>query len=146
MERLTEFIAKINGKREYAAVNFQRAPGGNKKDFINALGPYEDLGTVEELTANMEMFAAYRHVCGGRPPEEIAVLVKAQKEGLLVVLEGITTGQANTIMGMCEQLNAMKARHGDDQEPLITWQLYNALTKSFARAEAEEALSGGDTK
>lgn len=45
------------------------------------LQSFRAIGTVEELAANMEMFAAYRHVCGGRPPEEIAVLVKARDEG-----------------------------------------------------------------
>ena len=92
--------------------------------------------------AMVDRLAAYEDICfdaGGKERitvEELSALVKAGGEGRVVALEGITTGQANTIMGMCEQLNAMKARHGDDQEPLITWQLYNALTKSFARAEA----------
>ena len=68
MERLTHFIAFINGKKEYRAENYQGAPGGNKKDFINALGPYEDTGlTPDELA-------------------EAAELLKAKREGRCVVL------------------------------------------------------------
>ena len=78
------------------------------------------------------------------PVEELTALVEAKKEGRLVMLEDVTAHQANTIMGMCERLNAIKARRGNDQEPLITWQLYNAMLKSFTRAEAEAALPGGD--
>ena len=132
MERLTEYTDSspaINTRK----LQFHCDVGGYIiGDIARRLAAYEDL--FERLgldIINLEQV------------DELSALVKARDEGLLVVLEGITTGQANTIMGMCEQLNAMKARHGDDQEPLITWQLYNALTKSFARAEAEAALSGG---
>ena len=134
MERLTEYTDSspaINTRK----LQFHCDVGGYIiGDIARRLAAYEDL--FERLgldIINLEQV------------DELSALVKAQKEGLLVVLEGITTGQANTIMGMCEQLNAMKARHGDDQEPLITWQLYNALTKSFARAGAEAVLQKGGT-
>lgn len=42
----------------------------SKQDLLQA---YMDTGlTPEEITTNMEMFAAYRHVCGGKSPEEVA--------------------------------------------------------------------------
>jgi hypothetical protein len=112
------------------------------EDVAKRLAAYEDTGLEPEdfkKAFNEDAVVKLAAQALGTTPDRLRELVKAQHEGLLVVLEGITTGQANTIMGMCEQLNAMKARHGDDQEPLITWQLYNALTKSFARAEAEAA-------
>lgn len=49
---------------------------------IDRLAAFEDIGLMpEEIKANLEMFVAYRHVCGGHSPEEIAALVKAQEAG-----------------------------------------------------------------
>ena len=54
---------------------------------IRNVNAYESTGlTPEEITTNMEMFAAYRHVCGGFPPEQIEALIQAQQAGRLVVL------------------------------------------------------------
>ena len=39
---------------------------------MQKLAEYEDIGLKpEEIKTNEEIFKAYRHVCGGRPPEEI---------------------------------------------------------------------------
>lgn len=65
MDRLTYFIAEIGGIRRYSSINFQRQKGGDKQDFINALGLYEDTGLT---------------------PAEVAELVQAKVDGRLLVL------------------------------------------------------------
>lgn len=47
---------------------------------------YENIGSSDEIADNMEMFKAYRHVCGGMSPEDIKELVQAKADGLLVKL------------------------------------------------------------
>lgn len=39
--------------------------------------------TPEEIKDHKEMFEAYRHVCGGKSPEEIKALIDADEQGLL---------------------------------------------------------------
>lgn len=57
---------------------------------IEKLAAYEDTGfEPEEVKTNEEMFKAYRHVCGGRPPEEIKKaleLLDLEEQGLLIKL------------------------------------------------------------
>lgn len=113
-------------------------------DCANQCAAYEDTGLEPEEIRSLRMdMTIIKAMFGDADVKHMKELCEAGKEGRLVVLEDITVHQANTIMWMCERLNAMKARHGDDQEPLITWQLYNALLKSFTRAEAEAAIGGG---
>lgn len=66
----------------------------------------------------------------------------AEEQGLLVRLhEGTTFSQIRAIMKLCERINGAKARKGQETEPLITWQLYNILCKTFrVDDEAEKAL------
>lgn len=123
-------------------------------DCANQCASYEDTGlTPEEIERILDAYGRGRtlrteigerlEIVHGIPTDRLRELVKARNEGRVVALEDITVHQANTIMGMCERLNAMKSRRGDDQEPLITWQLYNALLKSIIRAEGESAIGGG---
>lgn len=61
---------------------FADAPCERVQEVIDRLAAYEDTGLEpEEIKTSMEMFAAYRHVCGGRSPEEIAALAQAQDAG-----------------------------------------------------------------
>ncbi len=57
---------------------------------MSKLAAYEDTGLEpEEVKTNEEMFKAYRHVCGGRPPEEIKKaleLLDLEEQGLLIKL------------------------------------------------------------
>lgn len=83
MERLTidELIAHCN--RQLAKI-----PSGNVfyqehesvRAYLQILRHYIALGTVGELATNMETFLAYRHVCGGLPPEKVEALVKADRD------------------------------------------------------------------
>lgn len=66
-----------NGECCYAGcVNFQAVQ--------NRLAAYEDTNlTPEEITEHEAMFQAYRHVCGGKSPDEITALreqVEREKE------------------------------------------------------------------
>lgn len=55
-----------------------------------------DLSVLEQYAENMEMFAAYRHVCGGLPPEKIAELVEKERDGLTCKV-GDTVYQADAV-------------------------------------------------
>lgn len=44
-----------------------------RSGFVDRLAEYENIGmTPEEIVDQLEMFRAYRHVCGGRTPEFVA--------------------------------------------------------------------------
>lgn len=44
------------------------------------MAEYEDTGlTPEEIKDHEEIFAAYRHACGGKSPEEIKALIDADE-------------------------------------------------------------------
>ena len=48
---------------------------------IDSLAAYEDTNlTPAEMTDHEEMFKAYRHICGGKSPEEISETIKAKEE------------------------------------------------------------------
>jgi hypothetical protein len=72
MERLT-----MHDKRDYENILYS--------PIVKRLAEYEDTGlTSEEIKAHEEMFTAYRHICGGRSPEEIAKALKllnVEKQG-----------------------------------------------------------------
>ena len=57
-------------------------------EVLNRLAAYKDIGLEpEEIKDHEEMFAAYRHVCGGKSPEEIVhalELMEAERNGRLV--------------------------------------------------------------
>lgn len=56
-------------------------------EYENALSnPDGTVMSPAEVADHEEMFKAYRHVCGGLPPEEIGELTQAKREGRLVVL------------------------------------------------------------
>ena len=119
--------------------------------WVDRLAAYEDTGLEpDDITANMEMFAAYRHVCGGRPPEEIEALVKAQHEGLVVVLatprKPLVWGDDDHETCLCPDCGAdlMGIHYGERmilQCPVCGQ--YVDTTEAITRAEAEAALGGG---
>ena len=56
-------------------------------DAVQLLEAYEDTGLApEEIEDIVEMFHSYRHICAGIEPYRLSELVKAEKEGRLVVL------------------------------------------------------------
>jgi hypothetical protein len=77
MERLT-----MHDKRDYE--NILYSPN-DEIEIVKRLAEYEDTGlTSEEIKAHEEMFTAYRHICGGRSPKEVAralKLLNVEKEG-----------------------------------------------------------------
>ena len=115
--------------------------------WVDRLAAYEDTGLEpDDITANMEMFAAYRHVCGGRPPEEIEALVKAQHEGLVVVLatprKPLVWGDDDHETCLCPDCGAdlMGIHYGERmilQCPVCGQ--YVDTTEAITRAEAEAA-------
>jgi hypothetical protein len=72
MERLT--IPKYQGQHAELKEGLGIDP---LQMLIDKLAEYEDIGlTPEEIKAHEEMFTAYRHVCGGRSPKEVARALK----------------------------------------------------------------------
>lgn len=177
MERLTEW-----GKdKKYAHYPrcFEECEGlGCTKSFCehnvqvcNRLAAYEDTGLEpEEIKANMEMFAAYRHVCGGLSPEKVEAALrrmaendKAREEGRLVVLP---CKVGDTVYAVTrERLQDMKKSANEQPKPFLevrehtisTIVINNTGVRAFAnsyclylgefgktvfltRAEAERAL------
>ncbi len=67
MERLTK-----HGKPDHKTIMYS---GKDTTDIVIKLAAYEDTGlTPEEINEHEEIFEAYRHVCGGKSPEEIEKL------------------------------------------------------------------------
>lgn len=78
MERLAEYDEH---QHRYCVPTYKR----RKHNVAKRLFDYERTGlTPSEVADNEEMFKAYRHVCGGMPPEEISELVQAKQEGRLL--------------------------------------------------------------
>ena len=70
MDRLTE---QGHIYRDYEFMEDGMAP------YISRLAAYEDTGlTPDEVKDHEEMFKAYRHVCGGKSPEEIQQMITEQ--------------------------------------------------------------------
>lgn len=84
MERLTEKIPGTfdNGKWRYritgSGIRWRYVEDfGETQNAINRLSEYEDTGLMpEEIKDNMDIFKAYRHVCGGKSPEEIMQMIE----------------------------------------------------------------------
>lgn len=54
---------------------------------IDLLAHYENTGLYwHEIKDHEEMFKSYRHICGGKSPEEIKTLLDAEEQGLLIKL------------------------------------------------------------
>lgn len=66
------------------------------EEMVERLAEYEDTGlTPDEIIEHEEMFKAYRHVCGGKSPEEIERLqsentrLKAERDKAVEDLENL---------------------------------------------------------
>jgi len=83
MDRLTK---RIKGIVVYTCGKYEDTTPGEMeswdvRDVITRLAEYEDTGlTPEEIKEHEEIFAAYRHVCGGRLPEEVKRALKLLDE------------------------------------------------------------------
>lgn len=76
MERMTERVGKsivVKGCKTIFAAAVRK--GASLANAIIRLAEYEDTGTTPvEITDHEEMFAAYRHICAGLAPEQVAEL------------------------------------------------------------------------
>lgn len=64
-----------------------------KKREYDRLRNYENTGlTPEEILDQAEMFRAYRHVCGGKSPEEVESLLNKNTRNETCICKHITTG------------------------------------------------------
>jgi hypothetical protein len=88
--------------------------GYNKADIekcLLELDRYRGTGlTPEEIRDHEEMFKAYRHVCGGKAPEEIETLLNAEEQGLLIRLNA----PLDIIISCAMCTNIMKSDRGCD--------------------------------
>lgn len=68
------------------------------RELVNRLAAYEDTGlTPDEIKDNMEMFKAYRNICGGKSPEEIqALIIQAEKRWIPISERYPTEKDANS--------------------------------------------------
>jgi hypothetical protein len=78
MDRLTKRIGEhvYYTKGKYEETIPAECESWDVRTILQRLAEYEDTGlTPEEIAEHEEMFKAYRHVCGGKSPEEIAVMI-----------------------------------------------------------------------
>lgn len=106
MDRLTK---RIGGVVVYTCGKYEDTTPGEMeswdvRDVITRLAEYEDTGLIpEEIKEHEEIFAAYRHVCGGRPPEEVKRALKLLDEtnGCIKIHYD---GAEYTIKQLCDRL------------------------------------------
>lgn len=115
------------------------------------LAAYEDVGLEpEEIKDHEEMFAAYRHVCGGKSPEEIVhalELMEAERDGRLVVLPFKVGDTVYRVVSGFSVYTPHPVRYVTDErikstKRICEWIEGNDFGKTvfLTRAEAEEAL------
>lgn len=88
---------------------------------------------MERLThyqKNGEVAEPYNRSQANEFAKKLAQYEDLEEQGLLVRLpEGMTLDVIAKIMHLCENFNSNRVKRGEEPEPTITWQLYNALLK-----------------
>lgn len=152
------------GDRTGLSVGYDGSNAVVDGDVVDRLAAYEDMGLEpEEIKDHEEMFAAYRHVCGGKSPEEIVhalELMEAERNGRLVVLP-CKVGDAVYMVsavgcgdnvyhcdkpcnGTWKNCNSYDESLRIDEIPFSYFRIPDIGKTVFpTRAEAEEAMKGG---
>jgi hypothetical protein len=110
-----------------------------KGDGYTRLAEYEDTGlTPEGIKDHEEIFSSYRHICGGRSPEDIKKaleLLDAEEKGLLIRID--CTGCIKNNLSECMGENCIRW-------VCNTMENRDYPLKDYYEPEAaEEALKGG---